>query len=317
MSVHPQVKEVFRKQSLLGLPDTESMTPAEARLAFSRARANLSELETSVAAVEDRVIAVAEQGGAELPIRLYTPGGEGLPELLPVFVFFHGGGFVLGNIEITDRICRYYAQAASCIVVSVDYRLAPEHKFPTAVSDAYAATKWVVEHAASFNGDSKRIAVGGESACGNLAAVVSLLARDRGEFGLCCQLLIYPVVSFALDTASCRECGNQYNLTYDEMLWFRAHYLQDEEQINDPLASPLLAADLSGLPQAVIVTAEFDPLRDEGELYAERLASFGVAAKAKRYLGMVHSFFNFSGEVDASKEALAETAAELKRVFYT
>lgn len=316
MTVHQQVRSVWEKQRLLGIPPTESMTPAEARSAFARARAELAEMETPVASVEDRVIVTGEHGAGELPIRLYYPMGEDLPQLLPVLVFFHGGGFVLGSLEITDRICRYYAQHARCMVVSVDYRLAPEHKFPAAVQDAYAATKWVAENAAAIRADHSRIAVGGESAGGNLAAVVSLMSRDRGEFSLCFQLLIYPVVQFSLDTASCLECGNKYNLTLDEMYWFRRQYLEHEDQIQHPLASPMLAPDLSNLPPALIVTAEYDPLRDEGEAYAKRLTSFGVPAKANRYAGMVHSFLNYSGEVDASREALAETAIELRRVFY-
>lgn len=309
MGVHPQVQAVLSRLAELNFPSIETAPLSEIREAFSYSRTQMKEVIAPVASIEDRTLVSPD---TEIPIRIYTPEGPG-PH--PVLVFFHGGGFVLGDLDTTHNICRYLAWSANCVVVSVDYRLAPEHKFPAAMEDAYFATKWVAENAASFGGDATRIAVGGESAGGNLAAVVSLLARDGGGPAIIYQLLIYPAVYFGLDSQSCIECGNKYNLTVDEMVWFRDHYLNGPDDEKNPLVAPLLASDLSGLPPALVVTAEFDPIRDDGEAYAARLVEHGVKATAIRYEGMVHTFLNFSGEVDQSKTALDEIAAGLRNAF--
>ncbi|MET3289729.1 alpha/beta hydrolase [Brevibacillus fluminis] len=309
MPVDIQVQKVLQKQSELGFPSLESATIEEIRQAFAYSRTQLVEIITPVASIVDTLIASPE---GDIPIRIYTPEAVGV---LPVMVFFHGGGFVLGDLETTDNICRFLAHHAGCIVVSVAYRLAPEHPFPSAVHDAYFATKWVSEKASSFHGDASRIAVGGESAGGNLAAVVSLLARDKSGPAINFQLLIYPAVSFSFDSPSCIECGNKYNLTLDEMIWFRSNYLANEELGALPAVSPMLAESLAELPPALVITAEFDPIRDDGEAYADRLNKFGTKAKKKRYAGMVHSFLNYSGSVEQSKIALEEIAAELRQVF--
>ncbi len=205
-----------------------------------------------------------------LGLRIYTPVEAGGPGALPVLVFFHGGGWVVGNLDTHDGLCRRLANAAGCLVVSVDYRLAPEARFPAAVDDAYAATRWVAARASSFGGDGTRLAVGGDSAGGNLAAVVSLLAHERGAPPLRFQLLLYPVTDFAFDTPSYRENGEGYLLTRANMEWYAGHYLRDGADRRHPHAAPLRAADVGGSPPTMVITAQYDPLRDEGEAYAVR-----------------------------------------------
>lgn len=229
--------------------------------------------------------------GDDIPIRVYTPEGFGLLSevgRLPVLVYFHGGGWVVGDVEAQDADCRTMANGADCIVVSVDYCLAPENKFPAPAEDAYAATRWVAENAARLGGDETRIAVGGGSAGGNLAAVVALMARDRGGPSLVCQVLTVPVTNRDFDTKSYRENGEGYVLTRDEMMWFWDHYLSSDDEADHPYASPLRAPDLSGLPPAFIQTAEYDPLRDEGRAYADRLKAVGVPVEYRCYEGMIH-----------------------------
>lgn len=248
-----------------------------------------------------------------IPVRIYTPEGTGP---FPVLVYFHGGGWVIGNLETHDNGCRQIANAAGCIVVSVDYRLAPEHKFPAAADDCYAATQWVAENASALNGDPARIAVGGDSAGGNLAAVVSLMARDKGGPPLMYQVLIYPVTGYHTPgTPSYQENAEGYFLTRDDMIWFWNHYLNSEDESKHPYASPLQAASLQGLPPALVLTAEYDPLRDEGELYAARLQEAGVPVIQRRYNGLIHGFFGMSAIVEQSKRAFTETIEALRAAF--
>ncbi len=255
--------------------------------------------------VEDRVIPGPE---GQVPIRVYTPEGQGP---LPVLVYFHGGAFTMGSIATEDAPCRAMANGAGCIVVSVEYRLAPEHRFPAGVEDCYAATRWVADHAPDLRGDSGRIAVGGASAGGNLAAVVALMARDRGGPSLVYQLLMYPVTSCAFDTASHRECGQGYMLTTEAMKQNWSLYLRDEADGRHPYASPLQADDLSGLPPALVITAEFDPLRDEGEAYALRMQEAGVPASCRRFDGLLHGGL----PAETSREPLEHAVASLRRAF--
>jgi len=250
---------------------------------------------------------------AQIPARVYIPR-EG--EDLPVLVFFHGGGWVLGDLDSVDSLCRSLANAADCVVVSVEYRLAPEHKFPAAVEDAYSATKWTANSATSFSGDPRRIAVGGDSAGGNLAAAVSLMARDKHGPPIVFQLLIYPATNHAFDTTSYSDNAEGYWLSKDDMRWFWNHYLRDELDGRNPYASPSRAADLSSLPPAFVITAEFDPLKDEGEAYAARLRECGVLVKITRYDGMIHDFVNIA-ELWQSRIAIDEAAAELRKAFAT
>ncbi len=261
-----------------------------------------------VAKVEDRTIPTPT---GDLPIRLYTPEGDGP---LPVLVFFHGGGWVVGNLESHDATCRALANAAGCITLAVDYRLAPEHKFPAAPEDCYEATKWAVLNAAALGGDPQRVAVGGDSAGGNLAAAVALMAGDRGAPSLAYQLLLYPVTNHSFDTESCKQNGEDYLLTKDSMVWFWDHYLENDEAGNAPYASPLQAKYVNSPPPGLVITAEFDPLRDEGEAYGKRLQDAGADIKISRYDGTIHGFFSFF-HLDAQKKALAEVAEELKAAF--
>jgi acetyl esterase len=229
-------------------------------------------------------------------------------------VFFHGGGGLLA-ISIAMKLCRTLTNKAGCINVPVDYRLAPGTNFLRHQS-CYAATKWVAENAATFNGDPARVAVGGDSAGGNLAAVVPLMARDRGGPSLVYQLLIYPATDYYLPgTPSIRENGEGYFLTRDDMIWFLGHYLSSEADIKHPYAFPLQAKDLSGLPPAMVITAEFDPLRDEGEIYAVQMKQAGGDVTSRRYDGTIHGFVSLSGMIDQGKKALADAAAGLRSAF--
>jgi len=259
--------------------------------------------------VSDRSVPGPE---GEIPIRVYTPEGDG-PH--PLLVYFHGGGFVVCDLESHDGICRSLTNAAGCVTVSVDYRLAPESRFPAAPEDCFAATRWVSEHARELGGDPQRVAVAGDSAGGNLAAVVALMARERGGPALAHQLLVYPVTDHAFDTASYEANAEGYFLTRDMMRWFWGHYLGDSEEGSHPHASPLRAMELSGLPSATVVTAEYDPLRDEGEAYAERLAKAGVPTELRRYDGMIHGFFGMTHAIDRAREAIDYAAGALRKAF--
>jgi acetyl esterase len=227
-------------------------------------------------------------------------------------VYFHGGGWVIGSIETHDALCRELTMEAGVVVVSVEYRLAPEHKFPAAADDAYAAVRWVAQHAAELGIDPARIGVGGDSAGGNLAAVVALQARDLGGPPLALQLLIYPITCDDLGTPSYVENAEGYMLTRADMAWFWSQYLSDPAQGDDPRVSPLRAGDLSGLPPAFILTAEYDPLRDEAEAYAARLEQAGVPVRMRRYDGMIHGFLRRLTLLDQGRVALDEVAKGIR-----
>ncbi len=248
----------------------------------------------------------------EIPIRVYTPGPG---DSLPVLVWLHGGGWVLGNLDSEDATCRRLANAAGCVVVSVDYRLAPEAKFPAAAEDCYAATDWVASNASAIGGDSTRIAVGGDSAGGNLAAVVALMARDRGGPSLVYHLLVCPVIERDFETASYEECGNLYRPSRDLMVWFWDHYLRNEADAENPYAAPIKAPDLSNLPPALVITVELDPLRDEGDAYAKRLAAAGVSARHVRYDGTTHFIFLLAHMLEKGRTAIDEAAVALREAF--
>ncbi|MEV1118001.1 alpha/beta hydrolase [Actinosynnema sp. NPDC049800] len=245
--------------------------------------------------------------GGDLPIRIYRPVDAAGP--LPTLVYFFGGGWALGSIETSDEICRALANAVPCQVITVGYRLAPEHKFPAAVDDCRTAVAWIAAHAAELGVDPDRLAVAGDSAGGNLAAVVTL---DRGGPALAAQVLVYPNTDHRGDTESMRENDDPAAFNRRSVAWYWGHYLASPDDGRDPRASPLLAEDLTGLPPALVITAEHDPLRDEGERYAERLRAAGVPVIATRYAGVAHGFFAMSGVVDAAREARAEVAAFLR-----
>jgi acetyl esterase len=263
----------------------------------------------SVAATEDRTVPGVD--GNAIPVRIYWPEVGGDP--LPVVVFFHGGGWVIGGIDSHDGTVRSLVNQTGAIFVSVDYRLAPEHPFPAAPEDCYAATQWVVNHADELNVDPTRVAVAGDSAGGNLAAVVPLMARDRGGPALAFQLLVYPCTDFDIDKyPSMTENAEGYFLTQDVMIWFYENYITDDAHRADPYAAPIRATNLSGLPPALIITGEFDPLRDEGEAYAQRLREAGVDVTSTRYDGMIHGFFSMDLVLQQGKDAQAQASAALQ-----
>ncbi|WP_404331859.1 alpha/beta hydrolase fold domain-containing protein [Mesobacillus maritimus] len=303
----PQAKFLLDQMAAAGGPAMETLSPEEARLSadFS-AMAGIPE---EVGKVEDRRI---PGPGGEIPVRIYTPVGEGP---FPALVYYHGGGWVIGNLDTVEVPCRLLTNRANCVVISVDYRLAPEHKFPAAAEDAYAAVQWVVDNASSIGVDSTRLAVGGDSAGGNLAAVVALMAKDKGGPSIAYQMLIYPVTNHNFDTQSYKENAEGYFLTKDTMEWFWNHYLRNEEDGKNPYASPLLAEDLSGLPPALVITGGFDPLRDEGEAYAERLKAAGVTVEATRYDSMIHGFFWLPGMLLQGDKAIHQAANTLREAF--
>jgi acetyl esterase len=291
------------------MPPLHELSVADARQAYMALAPTAGEPEP-VARVEDRCVA-GPQG--EIPVRIYTPRGQAP---FPVLVFFHGGGWVIGDLDTHDGLCRQLANAASALVVSVHYRLAPEHRFPAAAEDAYAATRWVATNArAALGGDPGRVAVGGDSAGGNLAAVVALMARDRGAPPLVAQVLIYPVTDAPGDTGSYRENAEGYLLTADAMRWFWNHYRGEGAAGREPYACPLRAPDLRDLPPALVITAEFDPLRDEAEAYAHRLREAAVPVQRSRYDGMIHGFVSMSTVFPQARAAIAEVAAALRAAF--
>jgi acetyl esterase len=247
-----------------------------------------------------------------IKVRIYIPHGKGN---FPVFVYFHGGGFVYGDLDTVDTPLRAVTNRSGCIVVSVDYRLAPEYKFPIAPEDCYAATCWVAENIATFQGDPTRIAVGGDSAGGNLAAVVTLLARQLKKPPIIFQVLIYPCTDWSRETASQREYGKGFMLEKENILWAKKHYLTSDEDQYNPLASPLLAEDLRDLPPALIITAEYDPLRDEGEAYGKRLKDDGVAVQIARYSGMIHGFFCYAGVIDKGQKLIEHVSGALSHAL--
>jgi acetyl esterase len=249
--------------------------------------------------------------GGPLPVRVYEPSGS---RPFGVLVYLHGGGWVTGSLDTHDGVCRALAARARCVVLSVAYRLAPEHRFPAALDDAWAALAWVAGHAASIGGDAARIAVGGDSAGGTLAAVTARRARDRG-LPLELQLLVYPVLDASQRQASYDEFANGYGLTRDGMRWYWEQYLGPDADPADPDVSPLQALELSGLAPALVLTAENDPLRDEGEAYAARLTAAGVPVRLTRYGGQIHGFFRMRAIMPQADAALDEAAAALREAL--
>ena len=261
--------------------------------------------------IEVRELRVAGAAG-ELDARLYRPLDE---SNLPLLVFFHGGGFVIGNLDTHDNLCRSLARQAEAVVVSVAYRLAPENHFPAAPLDCYAATCWLVENAAALGVDGRRLALAGDSAGGNLALAVSQLAAQRKGPKISYQCLFYPVTDARCDSQSYEDFAEGYLLSSAMMYWFWQQYLQDTGQGDDPLASPLRAEALADMPPTTLITAEFDPLRDEGEAFARRLLQAGVSVRLQRCEGMTHGFISMAPFVERAAVALADAAADLRRAF--
>jgi len=306
MSLHPQAQALLDQLAAAGEVDLTQLPPPAVRDVY--AQMSLARSPAPVASVSDRSI---PGPGGPLGLRIYRPAAGPRPAL----VYFHGGGFVIGSLETHDGTCRALANASGCTIVSVDYRLAPEHRFPAAPEDCYAALRFAAEAGAEIGVDPSRLAVGGDSAGGNLAAVTALLARERRGPDLAFQLLVYPVTDARFDTPSYRENAEGYFLTAKMMRWFWDHYLEHTHQAEDPLASPLRAKDLAGLPPALVVTAGYDPLRDEGEAYAARLREAGVDTELKRYPGMFHGFFSMYDALDDGRDALERAGAALRRAL--
>ncbi len=248
----------------------------------------------------------------EVLARVYHPSDD---ENLPVVVYFHGGGWVIANLDVYEPSCRALCNAAEAIIVSVAYRQSPEAKYPAAVNDAYDATQWVLQNAAQLGGDPNRVAVAGESAGGNLAAVTCLQAKDKGGIMPVAQLLVYPVTDTSMSQPSYAENTDSQPLHTSMMPWFWNYYLENESQKSDKYVAPLLAEDVSGLPPAIVITAENDPLRDEGKQYAVKLADAGVSVNAQTFSGVTHEFFGLAGAVSKAKAAMTFAADGLKEVF--
>jgi len=307
MTLDPQTKLVLEQLAAAGAPPLEALSPEQARNAFALPRGEVE----AVGKVENRTI----PGPAiDIPVRVYYPKEN--QTTYPALIFYHGGGWVVGDIESHDDVCRALTNLADCVTISVDYRLAPEHKFPAAVEDSYAAVQYVFDHAEEFQVDRSRIAVGGDSAGGNLAAVVANLAKENNTPSICFQLLIYPSTNVGGEpTVSMRENAEGYFLTKGTMEWFRDCYLNSEEDKINPLLSPILFEDFSGLPPALVITAEYDPLRDDGEEYAKKLADSGVEVEAVRYEGAIHGFVSMAAVIDIGKQALQKSGSALKKAF--
>jgi len=303
----PEAKAVLERLRRSGWVPRHTLTPAQAREQLRNGRAPVPG--RPLHEVRDEVV---DGPGGPLPLRVYRPSAAGP---LPGLLFFHGGGWVLGDLDLSDNLCRELAAEADCVVVSVDYRLAPEHRFPAAVEDAYAATCLVAEQAARFGVDPTAVAVSGVSAGGNLAAAVALRARDVGGPRLIAQVLICPVLDFAFDTPSYEQNATGFLLERDDMRWFWAQYLPTEAWGAHPYASPLRAEDVSGVAPAVVITAEYDPLRDEGAAYADRLAAAGVPVDHRCYDGMIHGFVGNPG-LKVGLSALSELVVDLRLAFY-
>ena len=308
MPLDPQIQAMRDQRERDSVPPLYTMSLTEARAAdLASIRAGGGEPEP-VHEVTD--LTIAGPGGA-LPLRLYRPAGE---RPLPALLYFFGGGWVLGTVDTADGVSRSLANSSGALVAVAGYRLAPEHRFPAAADDCYAAVRWVAEHAEEIGADPARLAVGGDSAGGNLAAGVALRARADGP-ALAGQLLVYPNTDQLADDPSMRAADDPFLFNRHSVDWYRRHYLANPGDAANPLASPLRAQSLAGLPPALVITAEFDPLRDQGEAYARRLAREGVQVELSRYPGMAHGFFTMIGTVDASRAAIEQAACRLREWF--
>jgi acetyl esterase len=309
MPLDPQIQAMRERRARDNVAQLYTLTLEQARAADLASIQEAGGEPEQVYQVVDRHLSGPD---GDLPVRIYRPC-ETRP--LPVLLYFFGGGWVLGTIDTAEAICRSLANAADCLVVTVGYRLAPEHRFPAAVEDCYATLRWVVEHAGELGADPTRIAVGGDSAGGNLAAAITLRARESGDVPLVGQLLVYPNTDQLADDTSLRENDDPWLFNHHSVAWYRQHYLADPADAGNPLASPLRASSLEGLPPGLVITAEYDPLRDQGEEYARRLADAGVKVELSRYPGMVHGFFAMAGTVDAGRVANAQAAEQLRAWF--
>ncbi len=307
MTLDPQARWILDVIEQSGKPALNEVSAVEARKMYLEAMAILNPEKPDVYRIEDRTI----PGSARhIPIRIYTPKPTD-DEALPVLVFYHGGGYTIGDLDSHDTPLRALANESGCVIVSIDYRMGPEHRFPAAVDDCYAATCWVFENAATLGCDAARLAVGGDSAGGNLAAVVTQIAKRENGPKIAFQLLIYPATDMSASSESHKRLSQGYRLTGDLIKWFTDNYIAPKDY-GDVRASPSLEKDLSGLPPALIITAGYDPLVDEGQEYARRLNEAGVPTTYTCYKGMIHGFFGWWGVFEAAKQAISQAASTLR-----
>ncbi len=303
----PNVRLLLEALKAQGRTPLESLPPVEARQVAADDLKMLGGTLEPIGSIEN--LRVPGPHG-DIPIRVYTPDA---PAPRPALMYFHGGGWVLCDLDTHDVPCTAIARRAAAVVIAVDYRLAPEHRFPAAVDDCYAATQWVASNAARLGIDPNRLSVSGDSAGGNLAAVVSLKSRDEHGPAIANQVMIYPVTDLSsFNTPSYSEFAQDHSLTKTEMEWFRDLYLSSLAEARNPLASPLLAPDLSRLPPALVITAECDPLRDEGAAYAKRLQDAGVPVTYTCYPGMIHPFFSLPGAIPQAHDAYQQVAERIR-----
>ncbi len=310
MPLHPEARAVIEQSPTESPP--EPLEPAELRVAFAATWQIPNKNLEPVGRVYERTI---PGPGGELRAKVYQPEGDGP---FPTLIWFHGGGWVIGSLDENEATCRVLCNQVGAVVLAVDYRLAPEHRFPAAVEDAYAVLCWVAEHGAEIGADTERVAISGESAGGNLATVASMMARDRGGPRPLLQLLVSPVTAPPGDRKSYVDFAEGYFFPRASMEWFFQHYPRDEADLRDPYLVPLLAEDLSALPPALVMTAEYEVLRDEGEEYAHRLLDAGVPCELVRYPGQIHGFFALLTEqLSVSAVAHRRAAAALRKAFHT
>jgi acetyl esterase len=314
--LHPDARALLDLIEARGLPETHTLSPVEAR-AFYRDRRSFTQPPAPEVAVRD---SHCEGPHGRIPLRIYRPlgadaSGATAPARLPALVYFHGGGWTIGDLDTHDVLCRQLCNGARAVVVAVDYRMGPEHRFPAAVDDCLAGTRWVRHAAHELGVDAARLAVGGDSAGGNLAAVVAILARDAGDLPIAFQLLIYPATDMRRRHASHTTNGHGYLLTSETISYYHDHYIADPTHDLDWRASPLLHADLGRLPRALVLTAGFDPLRDEGLEYADRLVASGNRATYVCYERQIHGFITMGKVIDEANSAVAFCAAELSRAL--
>ena len=314
----PQMQSVLDELQKLYETPLAKLTPAEVRYgpgpheAVTRLLKKHGKPTEPIAMKDVLNLEIAGQEG-RIPVRIYLPDGVAKP--MPVVVYWHGGGWVLGDLDTYDASCRALAKTASCLVISCDYRHAPEHPFPAAADDALTAYRWAIENAAKYGGDPRRIAVAGESAGGNLAAVTAMRARDEHLQMPVYQLLIYPVLDFNLESASYKEHAAAAPLNGEMMQWFWAQYLKDADHADNPYASPLRAKRFDKLPPAMIITADIDPLRSEGEAYADKLRNAGVPVEHANYEGLTHEFFGMGAVIEKAHAAVKRASDGLQCAF--
>ena len=312
MALDPQVEALLAQLAEAGGPKIWEVSPEDARAMYVAMGQMLDPQDLPIGDIRNTTV---PGPACDIPVRVYSPV-EGNADTLPGLMFFHGGGFVIGDLDSHDALCRALSNGGKCRVIAVHYRLAPEAPFPAAVEDCHAALQAVRANASAFGVDPNCMGVSGDSAGGNLSAVISQLVKANGEPPLKVQLLIYPATQVHADTPSMRENAEGYVLEKGTMDWFMDHYTSGGYSPSDTRLSPLLADDLSGLPPATVITAGFDPLRDEGKAYADKLSAAGVSAKYINYEGMVHGFANMAGVLDVAREAVADMAGDVRAALH-